>query len=138
MNVGDGVYHCHHCGEHGSIKSGNPSGYGAPLKTYERPKPIEAAPASLHEKMLEWFASRGIGQETVARNRVEEQPPLLRTLRYRGAGNRVSLTTETASTSIPRFDALRSISLRKKMLERILYGLDDLTDAEHLIITRAS
>lgn len=134
VNVDDGVYHCHHCGEHGTIKTGNRDNRQPPPKAYERPKPIPAAPASLHEKMLDWFASRGIGQRVIERNRITT------TVRYCGPCQR-----EVPVVAFPYYRDGEHINTtyrcyekhfsQEKDAERIFYGLDDLApEAKHITI----
>ncbi len=68
-NTDKGVWNCHHCGWAGSLGAGEDSAPERPkTKTYRRPdaRPSAALPASARE----WFRSRGISDQVLARNRV--------------------------------------------------------------------
>ena len=64
VNVEEGVWHCHHCGYSGTLKGGNqPTEIHWDKPKYRKPdpKPIIKLP----KRVLNWFASRGIAQETL-------------------------------------------------------------------------
>jgi twinkle protein len=68
VDVGNGVWNCHNCQWRGSLRSGEDSGNWQPRppKVYQKPTPISVA--NLHPAALDWFVSRGISPEAVARH----------------------------------------------------------------------
>lgn len=72
VNTEKGVWNCWHCGWSGTLKGGE---WQRPeiRKVYSRPKYVpqpESADDGKRAKMLEWFASRGISEAVVDRNRI--------------------------------------------------------------------
>lgn len=134
VNVSAGTWHCHHCSWSGGLGAGDDwRARTAPAKRYDRPRPIQPAGGSLHERMIDWFASRGIGQEIVDRNRITT------TDRYCGPCGKVVPVIafpyyrdgEHINTTYRCYEKHFS---QEKNAERILYGLDELTPADHVII----
>jgi twinkle protein len=130
VNVEEGLYQCHHCGEKGSINPGR-TGYGARLKVYERPKPIEPPLRSAMQRMYDWFQrERGISREVVERNRVtveinEKTLNEVIAFPYYRNGEHVHTT----------YRAYDKKFWQSKDTERIFYGLDDITpDTTEVII----
>jgi len=129
VNVDEGVYQCHHCGEKGGINPGK-DGYGSRLKVYERPKPIETPMRSATERMYDWFLTeRGISRKVVERNRISvvtnaSGMEAIAFPYYRG-GEHIHTT----------YRAYDKKFWQSKDTERIFYGLDDITpDTTEVII----
>jgi twinkle protein len=62
VNIIEGIYNCHNCGWHGFIKK--------PSKEYKRPPMSELK--ILSPKLVNWFASRGIANQTLIRYKISE------------------------------------------------------------------
>lgn len=75
VNLTEGIWHCHHCGWSGSLRSGPDAAttYKTPLrmpekvKTYTAPRPLPSVTApTLWENAVNWFAGRGIPESVMA------------------------------------------------------------------------
>jgi twinkle protein len=67
-NVDTGQYNCHHCGYSGSVARSNSKEY-VPKKEYKKPPPLpplQKVPTAVGE----WFAGRGISNNTILRYKV--------------------------------------------------------------------
>ena len=64
VNIEEGIWHCHHCGEDGFLKSDAKSTVKIKreIKKYDRPKFIQAV---LPDSVISFFASRGISKATL-------------------------------------------------------------------------
>lgn len=131
VNTIDGLWCCHHCGWKGSLKSGEEP-TTRPAKRLVKPhfeKPSVVPPA-----VRDWFARRGISEEIVARNCIALEtvymPQLEEEVRclvfpYTKNGEVVNL----------KYRSLEGKYFRQvKDAERILYGLDDLTEDSAVIV----
>lgn len=126
VNIDEGVWNCWHCGWAGSLKQGD---YQRPIisKTFRKPKFIGAA-SGLPEKVLQWFQSRGIGDETLRRNmighgtayfpQVEEERTCVM-FPYRRKGEVLNIKYRTGD----------KLFRMEGGCERVLYGLDDVGDS---------
>lgn len=70
INLETGVYNCHYCGFSGSVAETDLSTVRKQIKNYKRPVEREAKPLS--EKLLTWFAGRGISKDTLTLARITE------------------------------------------------------------------
>jgi len=131
VNTVKGVWCCHHCDWRGSLKSGEES-RSKPPKRIARPQFVK--PSSVPPQVRDWFAKRGITEETVARHcialqtaympQLEEEVPCL-AFPYMRNGETVNI----------KFRALHEKAFRQvKDAEKILYGLDDLTEEWAVIV----
>lgn len=68
VNANEGAWICHHCGWTGGIRQFQPT--AKPAKTYT--KPAYTASPDLSEKARAWFASRGITDAVLVRNKIGE------------------------------------------------------------------
>lgn len=131
VNVDKGVWICHHCGWKGSLESGTDrarSIHWAKPK-YVRPDPERARQCDLPTKTIEWFATRGITQDVIARNRivrgevympqVEDRVPVIGFPFYRD-GELVNVKWRDA----------RKNFRQEAGCEQILYGLDDVAKSD--------
>lgn len=73
VNVEKGVWLCNHCGWSGGLQKGadkaGPLHWAKPV--YRTPKPV--AQNNLPESVVQWFASRGIGEPVLALNKIGYQ-----------------------------------------------------------------
>ncbi len=129
VNTHTGVFLCHHCGWSGVLGTADTTGYGARLRTDERPRRQYAKPepapddSDLPAHVLAWFADRGISGATVRRNRIDFADGAIRfpyfrngeliNIKHRGQGKRFWMVKDA---------------------ERILYGLDDCPGTEDVIV----
>ena len=131
VNTVEGIWCCHHCGWAGSLKSGADSP-SRPPKRIVRP-PFEK-PSAVPGPIKEWFAKRGISEEVVAQYSIaletaylpqlEEEVPCL-IFPYTRGGEVINL----------KFRAVHAKAFRQtKDAEKILYGLDDLTEDWAVIV----
>lgn len=132
VNVDEGVWNCHHCGDSGGV--GNPrDGYGAPLppKVYARPDftPDEAPKRGALDYLEH---ERGIPRAVIERNRIS-----LRRVWF------PQLNAEAPAIAFPyyrsgeivnvKYRAKQKLFRMEKDAELILYGLDDIGDADCLV-----
>lgn len=124
VNTVEGVWLCHHCDWRGSLKAGEETKSRPPKRIV---KPHFEKPSVVPPDIRDWFAKRGIPEETVARNcialqstylpQLEDEVPCL-AFPYARNGEVVNI----------KFRALSEKAFRQvKDAEKILYGLDDLT-----------
>ncbi len=125
VNTVEGVWVCHHCGWAGSLRSGADAP-SRPMKRVVKPhfeKPSEVPPA-----VRDWFEKRGISETIVARHCITLQTAYL-----------PQLEDEAACIVFPYFCHGEAVNLKYRSLEgkhfrqvsgaeKILYGLDDLTE----------
>ncbi len=131
VNTVDGVWCCHHCDWRGSLKAGEELQSRPPKRLV---KPHFDKPASVPPTVRHWFAKRGISEAVVARHgigletaylpQLEEEAPCL-VFPYFRDGQVVNL----------KFRSLEGKHFRQvKDAEKILYGLDDLTEDWAVIV----
>lgn len=70
VNIEEGVWHCHHCGESGSLKSSGKDWRDMPRpsrkETWEPPKPLpQVTIPTLWDNAVKWFATRGIPESAL-------------------------------------------------------------------------
>jgi twinkle protein len=124
VNVEDGVYHCWHCGWAG--KAAAPSNRVIADKPKAFVKPVLKARA-LSDAALAWFASRGITEAVLARNRIASARVFM-----------PQVGAEVGAVAFPYFRGGEVVNCKyrdrekhfrmESGAERILYGLDDVQD----------
>lgn len=131
VNTVEGVWLCHHCDWRGSLKAGEESKSRPPKRIV---KPNFEKPSSVPPAVRDWFAKRGIPEDIVARHcialqtaympQVEDEIPCL-VFPYFRQGEAVNL----------KYRSLEGKHFRQvKDAEKILYGLDDLTEEWAVIV----
>jgi|CXWL01.1.fsa_nt_gi twinkle protein len=131
VNTVEGVWCCHHCDWRGTLKAGEETKSRPPKRIV---KPHFEKPATVPSAVRDWFAKRGIPEAVVARHgialqtaylpQLEEEAPCLVFPYFRG-GQAVNL----------KFRSLEGKHFRQvKGAEKILYGLDDLTEDWAVIV----
>jgi len=126
INTKDGMYLCHHCGWSGSIgKENDKIVYNKPVHTDNNTK--------LSDKMLKYFNSRGISDETVNRNKITQSLEYMPgsdgkknviNFNYYRNGELVNIKYRDASKTFKQ----------TKDAEKIFYGLDDIKGESDIII----
>ena len=129
VKVSEGIWNCHHCGWSGCLKTGTQ--YTDPA--WNKPKYIKPnltlKKADLPPKTLEWFRDRGISQDTLIKAKiciakvympqVEEIVPVIGFPYFR----------DSELINVKWRDKHKNFRLETGA-ERILYGLDDIKDAD--------
>jgi twinkle protein len=131
VNTVEGVWCCHHCDWRGSLKAGEES-HSRPPKRIVRP--TYAKPLAVPPVVRDWFAKRGIpdavvsrhciGLETVYMPQLEDEASCI-VFPYIRTGEVVNL----------KYRSLEGKHFRQvKDAEKVLYGLDDLTEDWAVIV----
>jgi twinkle protein len=131
VNTVEGVWCCHHCDWRGTLKAGVESKSRPPKRIV---KPHYQKPTSVPQTVRDWFAKRGIPESIVARYgiavesaylpQLEDEAPCM-VFPYIRNGEIINL----------KFRALAEKVFRQvKDAEKILYGLDDLTEDWAVIV----
>lgn len=123
VTVEKGTWFCHHCGWTGGLKAEKSARPIPAPKTraFKLPKPY--AQGKLPEKVLEWFKSRGISEDTLLDNRVGY-----------GTAWMPQIEGETTTIQFPYMDGETVVNVKyrdgkknfrmEKGAERVLYGLN--------------
>ena len=69
VNLDKDIWHCHYCGWSGTLHVGERA-RDAPKKEYRRPTPRPIT--ALSRKLVEWFNSRGISENTLKKMKINE------------------------------------------------------------------
>lgn len=126
VNVGDGVYNCHHCGWSGSINSREA------VDTYTKPD-ASRLEIGVTEPIEKWFNDRGIRRFTLQFNRIFEQKEFMPQegkemncicFPYRRDGEVINIKFRDGKKNFKQV----------KGAEKILYGLDDIQGRDEVII----
>lgn len=134
VNLDEGVFHCHNCNWSGKADSTEyrpARHWERPRRTYTKPH-YQSQTAEPPDKLLQWFAARGIPVEIVKRHRIErrsawmpqtgkEEPAIA--FPYFRDGEVVNVKYRTANKDFRM----------EKDAELCLYGLDDIEDHETLV-----
>jgi len=133
VNTEEKIWLCHHCGWSGSLKGGSADSLGLHWRKPEFRKPEPVPKISLSDKTLSWLETRGISISTseecgvtakeVYMPQSEEIKMALAFPYYRG-GELINVKYRSGSKEF------RS----EVNSERILYGLDDISDSDKVVI----
>lgn len=125
------IWNCHHCGWSGALDGGDARQWRRPERVYVRPdyKPSEESPS---EKLLAWFAGRGIPAEIVRRHRIESRQVFM-----------PQLSRETRVIAFPYFRDAQLVNVKYRTSDKefrmetgaelTLYGLDDIDLEQPLV-----
>lgn len=123
VNLDKGVWHCWHCEYSGSLHSGEDRLPHLPQMPRSYRKPVYRA-TPLPQRVLSWFASRGIPENVLARNRISYGPVYM-----------PQIEEEVTAIQFPYFRDGEVVNVKYRdghkhfrMVgggERLLYGLDD-------------
>lgn len=131
VNTLEGIWLCHHCDWRGSLKSGEESRSKPPKRIV---KPQFEKPSAVPSAVREWFAKRGIPEETVSRHCIALQTVYMPQLEEEVPCLAFPYTRQVETVNI-KFRALHEKAFRQvKDAEKILYGLDDLTETWAVIV----
>lgn len=135
VNIEKGVWHCNHCDWSGTLKSGtdnrsNPNAWTP--KVYRKPAYEQAAPSDM-DKTFEWFAKRGISRNVVERNRVSTGMVYMPQVEEEVRAIRFPFYRNGEVVNIKSRDSKKNFRMETGA-ERILYGMDDCSGHDTLII----
>ena len=131
VNTVEGVWCCHHCDWRGTLKAGEETKSRPPKRIV---KPHFEKPSTVPPTVAAWFAQRGISEDIVARHcvtlqtvympQLEEEVPCI-VFPYIRNGEIVNL----------KYRSLEGKHFRQvKDAEKVLFGLDDLTEPWAVIV----
>ena len=133
VNTDEKIWLCHHCGWSGSLLSGTDDSLGLHWRKPEFRKPEPMPKSDLPEATLDWLSKRGISEETaidcgIGMKKVympqSEEEKMALTFPYYRNGDLVNVKYRSGSKEF------RS----EVNAERILYGLDDISDEDGVVI----
>jgi twinkle protein len=131
VNTVEGVWNCHHCGWAGSLRSG-PDTVSRPPKRIV--KPYFEKPSIVPPTVRDWFARRGIPEDIIARNGIALQLTYMPELQDEVPCLAFPYTRDGQVVNV-KYRALEHKAFRQvKDAEKILYGLDDLTEDSAVIV----
>lgn len=136
VNVAEGVWHCHHCGWSGSLGGGEDAWRDRPpiRPVYVPPRPPdESKEGVLPAEVLAWFAHRGIPEWVLAEAHITAGEEFCPQLGKPAMTIRFPYTRDGALVNY-KYRAHPKHFWMAKGAERILYGLDDLADAEEIVL----
>lgn len=133
VNLDSGVYNCHHCGWSGKAQRIGEKAmhWEKPKKTYAKPS-YQPSPEPQGDKLVEWFAKRGIPVDVIQRNQIESRSAWM-----------PQTNKDERVIAFPYFRDGEVVNVKyrtvdkqfrmEKNAETCLYGLDDIGDADDLI-----
>ncbi|UXC18539.1 bifunctional DNA primase/helicase [Comamonas squillarum] len=125
VNIDKGVWTCHHCGWSGGLGTGEQH-RPTIVKTWRKPV-YEINRTSLSDGAVKWFASRGITQEVLIRNRVAVCSVYFPQLEDRA--NAVAFPYQRGNEVVNVKYRTQDKHFRMEAgAERVLYGLNDIGD----------
>ncbi|MDI3467931.1 MAG: hypothetical protein OJF50_006752 [Nitrospira sp.] len=131
VNTVEGVWVCHHCGWAGSLRSGA----DAPSRPLKRVvKPHFEKPSTVPSVLRDWFEKRGISETIVARHCITQQTAYLPQLEDEVPCIVFPYTRQSEVVNL-KYRSLEGKHFRQvKDAEKVLYGLDDLTEDWAVIV----
>lgn len=129
VNIDEGIWNCHNCGWHGSLKIQN--NFMKEI-VYKVPKNTNDL-YDYSEKFLSWFASRGISKQTLVSNRIAEGLEYMPQVNKEVTTIQFKYYRDSSLVNIKYRDGAKNFKLVKDA-ERIMYGLDDLVGKKEAII----
>lgn len=135
VNLTTGVFNCHHCewsGKAEQIGGRSSQHWEKPRKVYRKPEyqPATEPPA---DKLVDWFAKRGIPAEVIRRNQIESRSAWM-----------PQTNKDERAIAFPYFRDGEIVNVKyrtadkmfrmEKDAEPCLYGLDDIEDFDSLVI----
>ena len=128
VNIDDGVWNCHNCGWTGGLKKQN----DYMEKPYVIPKCVDIKP-KYSTKLLDWFKERGISEQTIIKNRLDEGKEYMPQLGKEVTTIQFKYYRDSQLINIKYRDGAKNFKLVKDA-ERIMYGLDDLLGKKWAVI----
>jgi twinkle protein len=125
VNTDKGVWNCWHCAWSGTLKTGQDS---APqiTKTYRRPEWVQNG-TGLPQKVVDWFAKRGIGEAPLKRNQIDYGPVYMPQIEDEANAIKFPYFRGAEVVNVKYRDGQKNFRMHGGA-ERILYGLNDIAD----------
>lgn len=132
VNIEKDCWICHHCDWRGALKTGvedrsNP--YAWKAKTYRTP---EIKWTDLPDKVVSWFASRGITEQVLRRNKIAYEIVYMPQLEAETSAIRFPYFRNGELINVKSRDGKKNFRMESGA-ERIFYGMDDV-DGEIAVI----
>lgn len=131
VNTDKGVWVCHHCGWKGGLQNGpdriRTTHWARPK--YIRPDPDRARGIEITRSTIEWFLSRGITEDVVARNRIVRGEVYMPQVEERVQAIGFPFYRCGELVNIKWRDAKKNFR-QEAGCEQILFGLDDVAGCE--------
>ena len=123
VDIDQGVYNCHHCGWSGNVRFEK-------KKEYIKPPKIAA---EVNERVVEWFASRGISEPTVAHWKIGESLEYMPQVQKKRRCINFNYYRDNELINVKYRDAEKNFKLVSGA-ELIFYGIDNLKDTKKCYI----
>lgn len=132
VNTEKGTWFCHHCGWSGGIgREESPAEYVArtptPTAQYRKPKPPKMDTDGLPEKVVEWFAARGISETTLKAAKVGYGPVWMPQENVEVNAINFPYYHDGELVNVKYRDGKKNFRMEKGA-RRVLYGLDDINE----------
>ena len=119
VTIDEGVYNCHNCGWSGSVKFEK-------KKEYIKPPKVSV---DLNDRVIEWFASRGITEPTIAHWKIGESLEYMPQVQKKRRCINFNYFRNKELINVKFRDAEKNFKLVSGA-ELIFYGIDNLKDVE--------
>lgn len=126
VNLDKGVWHCAHCGWSGGLENGierHELHWQKPA--FRKPDPLPDT--ELSDKALAWMESRGITREVINRNKISSQLVWIPQIEQKTGAIAYPYFRDGELINCKYRDGQKNFRMEAGA-ERILYGLDDVTD----------
>jgi len=123
VDIDQGLYNCHHCGWSGNVKFEK-------KKEYIKPPKVSA---DVNERVLEWFASRGITEPSVAHWKIGESLEYMPQVQKKRRCINFNYFRDNELINVKYRDAEKNFKLVSGA-ELIFYGIDNLKDTKRCYI----
>ena len=123
VDIDQGLYNCHHCGWSGNVKFEK-------KKKYIKPPKVSA---DVNERVLEWFASRGITEPSVAHWKIGESLEYMPQVQKKRRCINFNYFRDNELINVKYRDAEKNFKLVSGA-ELIFYGIDNLKDTKRCYI----
>lgn len=127
VNLTKRIWHCSHCG----FKGGLPNEFQIEKKEYKKPEAINKTGAS--EKLVKWFESRGINQETLNHFKITDKKEWMPQTQKEENTCLFQYFRDGVLTNIKYRDGAKNFKLHKDA-ELIFFNLDSVKDFEEVYI----
>lgn len=126
VNLDKRVWHCHHCDWRGHLKAER-------IQTKVYVRPVWKNKTELSDKVVQWFETRGIKQETLKAMRISEGVEYMPQLSREINTIQFNYFYEGELINVKYRDARKNFKLHKDS-ELIFYNLDCLTEHDKVVI----
>ena len=128
VNIDEGIWNCHNCGWKGTLKQNN---YMENI-TYTKPK-VRPKVSEYSKDILAFFNYRSISERTLIKNKVGEGLEYMPQLGRETNTIQFNYYKNGELINVKYRDGKKNFKLVKDA-EKILYGLDDITECDEVII----